>query len=135
MEHITAGGGVLFRNTNSETEVLLIYRNGTWDLPKGKTEPGESFQESAKREVSEELGIPEPVIKEFLCTTYHEYELKGRKIGKTTYWYSMTESAHAEMNPQGEEGITDLKWTGMSRAIDMVGFDNLKKVLYKFSGK
>ncbi len=36
---IEAGGGVVFRiSEETELQVLLIYRNGVWDIPKGKRE-------------------------------------------------------------------------------------------------
>lgn len=37
--------------------MLLIQRNGRWDLPKGKVEPGETLLQAALREVEEETGI------------------------------------------------------------------------------
>ena len=48
---IQAGGGV---TSDPEGRLLLIFRNGRWDLPKGKLEPGEQIEECAVREVSEE---------------------------------------------------------------------------------
>jgi 8-oxo-dGTP pyrophosphatase MutT (NUDIX family) len=49
----TAGGIVI----NKGNQVLLIFRKGKWDLPKGKSENGESLKKTAKREVVEETGI------------------------------------------------------------------------------
>lgn len=133
VKHLVAGGGVLYRDSGSKPLVLLIYRNGTWDLPKGKLEDGEDVKTCAVREVSEELGIPEPAIKSSLGTTYHEYEMDGNRYGKTTYWYSMKEAGVFEMEPQREEGITRLEWTELSDALEKVGYDNLKTVLKKFA--
>ena len=47
-EDIKAAGGVVF---NANDEVLLIYRRGKWDFPKGKAEKGETIEETALREV------------------------------------------------------------------------------------
>ena len=44
---------------NERGEFLSIYRNGVWDLPKGKLEKGEDFQSAAVREVEEETGMTE----------------------------------------------------------------------------
>jgi len=132
---LTAGGGVLYRTTENGPLVLLIFRNGVWDLPKGKAEEGENVKECAVREVSEELSIPEPAIESFLCTTYHEYDMDGKRYGKTTHWYSMKESVESLMKPQREEGITGLEWTGLYKAIQKTGFENLKTVLITFAGK
>ena len=51
---IKAGGGLVM---NAKGEVLLIFRRGSWDLPKGKKEKGEKRKQTALREVQEETGI------------------------------------------------------------------------------
>ena len=52
-EIIAAGGKVY----NDKSEILFIYRNKKWDLPKGKAEKNENISQTAIREVSEETGI------------------------------------------------------------------------------
>lgn len=132
MKIIEAGGGVLYRRKNHQTEILLIKRNGVWDLPKGKLEPGERIDECAAREVSEEVGIPLPDINSFLCETFHEYVEGEEKVGKKTYWYSMTMRRESVPVPQTEEGITGVLWVDIPSAKEMVGFKNLIKVLDSF---
>ncbi|WP_158278629.1 NUDIX hydrolase [Rhodohalobacter mucosus] len=134
MTQLTAAGGVLYRPADDELLVLLIFRNGVWDLPKGKAEKDESVEECAAREVAEEAGIPEPVIETFLCSTYHEYDMNGKRYGKTTHWYSMREATVSEMQPQREEGITKVEWTSLHEAINKTGYENLKTVLIAFAG-
>ncbi|MGC4056991.1 MAG: NUDIX domain-containing protein [Chitinophagaceae bacterium] len=51
----SAGGVVI----NEKQEILMIYRRGKWDLPKGKLDEGESLEECALREVTEETGLKE----------------------------------------------------------------------------
>ena len=53
-EVIQAAGGVV---TNDREELLLIFRRGKWDLPKGKLDPGETLEACALRETSEETGL------------------------------------------------------------------------------
>lgn len=131
-ESIAAGGVVYRIGTSGNYEVLLIFRNGVWDLPKGKLEKGESIPMCAAREVSEEVGAPIPHILSDLGTTYHEYDEKKKRIGKTTWWYSMVLPACDELKPQEQEGITRLEWADAQEAIDKVGYENLRKVLRKF---
>lgn len=129
----TAAGGVVYRiGLSGNYEVLLIFRNGVWDLPKGKLEKGESIPMCAAREVSEEVGAPIPHILSDLGTTYHEYVEKKKRIGKTTWWYSMVIPACDELKPQENEGITRLEWADAEEALAKVGYDNLRKVLRKF---
>ncbi len=131
---VIAAGGVVYRYQSGcdEPKVLLIHRNGYWDIPKGKMEKGETISMCAAREVAEETGSELPLIVSGLGTTYHEYQEKKKLIGKTTYWYSMIFSKEQELSPQTSEGIHSLEWVVLSEAIKKVGFENLKEVLYSF---
>lgn len=130
MQTITAAGGVIYRKREEVWEVLLIYRNDIWDLPKGKKEKGESVEECARREVAEEVGISLPAIKSFLTETCHEYHRDGEEYGKTTHWYSMKLPADTQnFTPQESEGIAEVEWVDLDVARKRVGFENLKKVL------
>jgi len=131
-EHITACGGVVFRlKPGSGAEVLLIYRNGLWDLPKGKRDPGESLYACAAREISEEVGCATPCLLDLLCHTHHTYEHKSRQILKTTWWFAMV-TPDEQFLPQLEEGITEIRWVPIKQAMGMVGFDNLTTALHSF---
>ena len=66
---IEAAGGLVFNKENGE--ILMIFRNGKWDLPKGKLEEGENKKQCAIREVEEECSIVGLDITEKLIETYH----------------------------------------------------------------
>ncbi len=132
MISVTAGGGVLYRQRGDSFEVLLIYRNGVWDLPKGKLEGGESIKDCARREVAEEVGIPFPKIESGLTETYHEYRRNGKKYGKTTNWYKMWTEVQNNFSPEEAEGIEAVEWVELDSALRRVGYDNLEKVLTAF---
>ena len=138
-EPVTAAGGVAFKNTDhSEPSVLLIFRRGVWDLPKGKLEDGETVKECAVREVAEEVGVsvlPEIIFE--LPETYHEYEQEGIHYGKTTYWFGMRFPDDGEIvfTPQAEEGIDKVNWIPFEKAQTLVGYENLVEVLKAFEPK
>ncbi|MDR9415892.1 MAG: NUDIX domain-containing protein [Gracilimonas sp.] len=134
IEPIIAAGGVVFRisNQKNEPDVLMIYRNGVWDLPKGKLEEGESIAMCAVREVAEEVGSRLPTIVNQLQSSYHEYQEGETKFGKTTYWYSMIFTSHEDLKPQKEEGIEEIKWFSVSEGKKMAGYSNLVDVLRDF---
>ena len=52
--YVVAAGGVVYSPAG---EILMIHRNGRWDLPKGHMESGESTAQCALREVEEECGV------------------------------------------------------------------------------
>lgn len=104
---INAGGGLV---ENENGEFLLIFRNGMWDLPKGKQEPGEDIRTTALREVEEECGISDLQLKEHICTTRHCYRMRGNFMLKHTYWYRMHYTGTHTPKPQTEENIMEAKW-------------------------
>lgn len=129
---VTAAGGVLCEAGSSPKKVLLIKRNGFWDIPKGKLEKGETIEECAVREVEEEIGAKDLSIGTFLCETFHDYQVDGIKYGKTTHWYLMEfEIPDFDFVPQIKEGITEVKWVELEKAKKMVEFENLVEVLNK----
>ncbi len=104
---IRAGGGVV---ENDEKELLMIFRKGKWDLPKGKLDAGEKIEDCAVREIKEETGLKTVQLKELLLTTYHTYHEGTRSYLKETSWYKMHAPGKQEIKAQTEEQITDIKW-------------------------
>ena len=104
---IPAAGGLVM---NKEGKYLLIYRHKTWDLPKGKQEPGESIETCALREVEEETGLLGLRLGDLICITHHTYQVFGEKVLKHTYWYRMYDDSGRELLPQTEEDITGARW-------------------------
>ncbi|MCP4443355.1 MAG: NUDIX domain-containing protein [Aureispira sp.] len=97
-----AGGGVVF---NESGKILAIYRGGYWDLPKGKTEKGETMEETAIREVQEETGVENITLDKFITHTYHTFKnRKGKRVLKWSTWYTM-HTSDTELTPQAEEDI------------------------------
>ncbi len=133
VKQLRAAGGVLFRHRSAarDTEVLLIFRRGVWDLPKGKKEQNETIEECAVREVAEEIGLRRlPKIVAPLLQTYHEYEQQGLFFGKTTHWFAMQLACEtASFTPEEKEGIEKVEWHSLKRAKEKVGYDNLLDVL------
>ncbi|MEM8909317.1 MAG: NUDIX domain-containing protein, partial [Bacteroidota bacterium] len=73
--HEAAGGLVL----NERSEIVAFFRRGSWDLPKGKIDPGESREEAALREVEEEVGLQDLQLGDFLLETFHTYRSRSNK--------------------------------------------------------
>ncbi len=106
---IEAAGGLV---ENEEGELLMIFRRGWWDLPKGKIDAGESAEAAAVREVAEETGIGGLKLHSLFDTTYHTYrDDKNRRCLKITYWFRL--STHRQpLLPQAEEDIEQAVWVG-----------------------
>lgn len=125
---INAAGGFV---QNDKEAWLFIFRNGKWDLPKGKIEKDEKIKTAAKREVEEECGIKGLTILKKLPPTYHVYLLEGQEILKRTYWFEMRCTDNSPLVPQKEEGITDVKWIPKSKFPKILAntYDSVKDVI------
>jgi ADP-ribose pyrophosphatase YjhB (NUDIX family) len=106
-QQIYAGGGLV---QDKEGNILIMKRKDKWDLPKGKLNPGESFENAALREVSEECGLHDLEITTPLLSTYHSYWIDNQKILKRTSWFGMLYKGHEQPSPQLDEDITEIRW-------------------------
>ncbi len=105
---IDAAGGVV---ENHKGEVLMIFRLGKWDLPKGKSDKGEILERTAIREVEEECGIDSLEITKTLSQTYHAYKVGNDSMElKRTQWYLMRVREWQRPQPQTSEHITKAVW-------------------------
>ena len=125
---IEAAGGVVY---NKENQLLMIFRNNKWDLPKGKFEMNENVKECAIREVQEECGVSGLSIVNALQDTYHTYEVNEKKILKRTSWFTMYTDFKGSFVPQTEEGITEVVWVDNEQIAEKLNnsFGNIKELL------
>ena len=125
---IEAAGGLVHNDRN---QLLMIFRNGKWDLPKGKLEVGENIEQCAIREVEEECGISELLIVQQLQETYHTYGINGQKILKRTYWFEMESSFKGNLVPQTKEKITEAVWVDKEDIAEQLenSFGNIAELL------
>ena len=106
---IRAGGGFVLNENN---EVLMMFRRGKWDLPKGKMDKKETFEECAIRETEEETGLKNIKLISPLITTYHTYHEGSRYVLKETKWFLMNVNGDQKLIPQAAEQISKLEWVG-----------------------
>ena len=104
---IQAAGGLV---RNNENKILMIFRRGKWDLPKGKLDKGEKLEDCAIREVEEETGLKNVTLHSPLTVTYHTYHEGTKHILKESHWFIMTVTGEQKLIPQTEEDIFDIRW-------------------------
>jgi 8-oxo-dGTP pyrophosphatase MutT (NUDIX family) len=115
---VQAAGGLV---VDEQGRLLAIRRLGTWDLPKGKVDPGEGIPEAALREVREECGILQLELLRPVARTWHTYERKGRQHLKCTDWFLMRASSQEPLVPQQEEDIEEVRWMDAAGVATMRG--------------
>ena len=130
--YIKAGGGLVL---NPFGKVLLIFRRGVWDLPKGKQDPGETLAQTAVREVCEETGLIDLELIERLNNGYHCYLMSKQRTLKRTRWYLMKTTSPDQLSLQKEEGIQDAAWFDPREipTLRMPMYNNIRDVLTRYN--
>ena len=120
-----AGGGLVY---NKNGDVLFIFRNGKWDLPKGGCDKGEEIEDCSIREVEEETGVQDLKITRKLQKTYHIFKRNGVYRLKITHWFEMTTNFEGTPIPQAEEGIEKVAWLNPEQIKDAMknSYENIK---------
>ncbi len=127
---VEAAGGLVY---NQKKEILFIYRNDRWDLPKGHIDKGESYEAAAIREVEEETGVKGLEVKRFISKTYHVFKRNGKFKIKATFWYEMYTEYDGELVPQSNEGIKKVKWKNFEKSQKALtkSYENIKLLFPK----
>ena len=129
---ITAAGGVV---KNPKGEILFIYRDGKWDLPKGKLNRREVTEQAAVREVGEETGVKGLVVENFVKKTYHIFKNNsGDYRLKETYWYAMHTDYDGILIPETKEGIKEVVWKNTEQIKEALknSYLNIKHLLAEY---
>jgi 8-oxo-dGTP pyrophosphatase MutT (NUDIX family) len=138
ISHVCCGGVVLDRLA-SDANVLLIEvdkgRHPQWLLPKGHVNPGEPHEDAARREVSEETGIPVPSLKALAYLGKIEYTFppvpRHELHRKTVHFYLMlAENPALETSPvMLEEGIASAHWFSRGAAKEIVRYEGNREMI------
>ncbi len=128
---VPASGGVV---RDAKGHVLMILRNGRWDLPKGRREAGETSAECAVREVEEECGLHGLQCGRLLLTTLHIYRERGRWFIKPCDWFAMLYLGDENPVPQAAEGIRAVDWVAPGRieARTRDSFETIRNVIHTY---
>lgn len=133
---IIAAGGIVINELN---EILMIYRRGKWDLPKGKLDKGEAIETCAIREVTEETGIANIQLRKLIGKTYHEYfdNWINEEVIKETYWYEMKVQNKTQLIPQIEEDIETVEWVNKTELPNKLknSYKNIEEIISIFLAK
>jgi 8-oxo-dGTP pyrophosphatase MutT (NUDIX family) len=130
-KHVSSGG-LVYRTHDDIVEVILISRLGgkVWCLPKGHVEPGESFQQTAEREVREETGVDAQVIKELGDVQYWYYDKWVKKrIFKTVHFFLLTYRAGDVQNHDQE--VDEACWFLIEEALPRLTYSSEREIFQK----
>jgi 8-oxo-dGTP pyrophosphatase MutT (NUDIX family) len=120
---VLAAGGLLVRD-DGRVAVVHRPRYDDWSLPKGKLDPGESFETGALREVWEETGVRGRICGELDPVMY--VDRKGRD--KLVRWFRMDVADDVEDFVPNDE-VDELRWLTPAEALDLVDYPHDRALL------
>ena len=115
---VKAAGGVVWRRgAGGAVELVVVHRPryDDWSLPKGKLDPGETWEEAALREVREEIGFSCRLGRELPPTSYTDQKGRAKVV---RYW--MMEPEGGEFTPNDE--VDELRWLIPSAAAELLTY-------------
>ena len=117
---VKASGGVVWRRAPSgELELVVVHRPryDDWSLPKGKLDPGETWEDAALREVFEEVGLRCRLGTELPPVCYRDN--KGRQKA-VRYWLMVPDDRTAPFMPNDE--VDEMRWLDVAEATELLSY-------------
>ncbi|MBR3228123.1 MAG: NUDIX domain-containing protein [Erysipelotrichaceae bacterium] len=121
-------GAVLYRRTDEGIRYLIVIdRNDNYGFPKGHQERGESFIETAQREIKEEVGLDVKITEDFICS--YDYPIKEGTVLKEVHYYVAEIDNEEPYTNDGE--IKEIMFKGYEEALELLNFKQSKELLRK----
>jgi len=128
-----SAGGVVVRRVNGGLQVALIsVRHGKrWGLPKGRQEAGETFAQTALREVQEETGLICAILTGLGAVDFDFHFKNGATISKRhkTVHYFLMESIGGDIADYERAEVDECRWFCLEEAMAQLSFDDEKGLI------
>jgi 8-oxo-dGTP pyrophosphatase MutT (NUDIX family) len=124
-----SAGGVVYRRSGDKMEILVCKDAGyhRWVLPKGLVGNGESYAETALREVQEETGIRARLVTSLGDPEQYVYTAQGMRVFKRVYYFLMEyESGSIEIH---DHEMEDVRWVSVDEALELLAYDGAKRMV------
>jgi 8-oxo-dGTP pyrophosphatase MutT (NUDIX family) len=119
----SAGGVVVSANGTGHSLVVGMRRRGrdsvTWTLPKGTPDPGETIEQTALREVTEETGLEVRIVEPLRAIEY-DFVQDGARIHKTVHYFVM-EAVGGDLSRHDAE-FEKVRWVPFEEAASLLSF-------------
>jgi 8-oxo-dGTP pyrophosphatase MutT (NUDIX family) len=128
-DEVSAGGVVFRHGEEGQIDVLICLTTKTqkWVIPKGLIDPGEKVEQTAVREVREEVGVNARIVQPLDPPEKYIYTRDDTRIFKTVHYF-LLEFVSGSIDDHDHE-MEVVKWVPIDRAIDVVAYESAKAVL------
>jgi len=124
-------GGVVFRRSKdtNEIEFLLIQdAKNRWTIPKGHIEPNEPPKDTTLREITEETGLKEMKVMNWLGKIHFRYRRATSLVLMTTDIFLVHGLGDTD-DLKPEEWINSIKWFPYAEALDKIEYEDIGKLM------
>lgn len=129
MRLVRAAGAIVWREGAAGPRIAVVHRTrrDDWSLPKGKLEPGEGWQEAARREIAEETGW-DVRLGAFAGAKLYVDRPEPKLV---LYWHARALSA---VSTPSEDEIDDVRWLSRREALDRLDHGSDRRLLLRALG-
>ena len=117
---VKASGGIVRRRApGGELELVVVHRPryDDWSLPKGKLDPGETWEQAALREVEEEVGLRCRLGEELPPVYYRDNKGRDKAV---RYWLMEPEDEAVPFTPNDE--VDEMRWVDVADAPALLSY-------------
>jgi 8-oxo-dGTP pyrophosphatase MutT (NUDIX family) len=124
----TSAGGVVYRTTPDGPEIVLAHRRSPalWALPKGTPAAGETLEETALRETSEETGLAVEIEAPIGAISY-VFTRGSTRYAKTVHFFLMR-PVGGDLDDHDHE-FDDIRWLPLSEALRLMNYPTERRVV------
>ena len=132
VEHLVSAGGVVYRSGDKGREIVLCGRRSPllWALPKGTPDSGETREQTALREVTEETGL-EVRLEGFIDKIEYWFVRPSDKVRcrKVVLFYLMVPTG-GDVSMHDHE-FDDVRWFSIDEALRLMTYGNEARIAEK----
>lgn len=124
----TSAGGVVYRHSPLGTEIVLAHRRSPalWALPKGTPSAGETLEQTALRETSEETGL-QVVIEATIGPISYVFIRGSTRFNKTVHFFLMR-PVGGDLADHDHE-FDDARWVPLAEALNLLSYPTERSVV------
>ncbi|MBI3746696.1 MAG: NUDIX hydrolase [Chloroflexi bacterium] len=134
----TSAGGIVYTVDGGRPYLVIGLRRregdrrgGTWTLPKGTPDPGETIEATAIREVREESGLQVRIVEPLPSISYR-FMQDGTRIHKTVHYFLMEPTGGDLANHDRE--FEQVRWVAFDEAPGILTFETERALVATAQG-